>query len=119
MATPNSPNNERSWVNYGIIKTGGIPAPTGQYTVGCIDITTKTGVLLRMFYPTHSQHTDGYQYVAACPDVKYIKAICELYNTRPAWLFSTVFDKLTGQWYMSVHVHVCSSSQLWWVAHPP
>ena len=103
MATPNgAPNNEaaqRSWVNYGIIKTSGIPAPTGQYTVGCIDIATETGVLLRMFYPTHSQHTDGYQYVAASPDVKYIKAIDEtMYNTRPAWLFCTIIDKLTGQY---------------------
>ena len=81
-------NNERSWVNYGIIKTGGIPTPTGQYTVGCIDITTETGILLRMFYPTHSQHIDGYQYVAACPDAKYIKALSEL----------TTLDNLTGQW---------------------
>ncbi len=97
MATNNNEAAQRPWASYGILKGPGIPAPTGQYTVGCIDIMTETGTLLRLCYPTHSQHTaNGYQYATASPDGKYVKALCDVTDVKPTWLLSTIYNNLTG-----------------------
>ena len=95
MATPPQADG-KGWATTGLLKTPGIPAPTGQYSVGCVDVMTKDNLLVRLYYPTRVQDGQGYQYVSASPGAKYIKALCEIYNVRPAWLFSAIFSKLTG-----------------------
>ena len=46
------------WKNAGLLKGSGIPAPSGQYRVGCVDLMhqlagdEKGGLLVRLTYPT-------------------------------------------------------------------
>ena len=62
-----------------------IPAPTGQYVVGCADLMHKLegdsdGLLVRLFYPTiHLQEGAGYTYEYALwmPHTKYTKTTFE------------------------------------------
>lgn len=94
MAT--AARRRNSWATSGVVKTPGIPAPTGRYNVGCIDIMAESGLLVRLYYPTHVQENQGYQYASAIPDSQYVKSSCEIYKTRPAWLFTALLTTLTG-----------------------
>ena len=61
----------------GILKGPGIPAPSGQYRVGCVDLMhqlegdDKGGLLLRLHYPTDAT-PEGYPYSLWSPHRKYI-----------------------------------------------
>ncbi len=109
MATSNNEAAQRPWASYGILKGPGIPAPTGQYTVGCIDIMTETGTLMILYYPTHSQHTaNGYQYANAYPDAKYTKATGDR-------LFPTIVDKIAGQTSLCLIIVLIVNYRKWYI----
>ena len=46
------------WKRYGLVRGAGIPAPTGKYAVGCVDLMHELDgdsdgpLLMRLFYPT-------------------------------------------------------------------
>ena len=74
-----------------LIKCLGIPAPTGQYTVGCVDLMHKLegdndGLLVRLFYPTTPQiqakgAAPGYQYAKWTPHTeRYVEALLDYYK---------------------------------------
>lgn len=96
MATPTPCEAGRPWATSGFFKTPGIPAPTGSYSVGAVDVVTESNLLVKLFYPTHVKHGQGYEYMLPIPDVKYSKALCEIYSIRPTWLISTIISKLIG-----------------------
>ena len=85
-----------------------IPAPTGQYTVGCVDVMQKLegdndGLLVRLFYPTTPQiqaEAEGagftYQYAKWMPHVKYTRTTFDFINTMVPGLSSNAMDAFTG-----------------------
>ena len=98
MAAGNDRDREE-WKTSGLIKTPGIPAPSGDYKVGCLDLMDETGLLVRLFYPTSAAGggAGGYQYAKAVADSKYTKATLQLNNIRMAWLLTSAVSKLAGE----------------------
>lgn len=95
MATPCEAG--RPWATSGFMKTPGIPSPSGSYSVGAVDVMTESNLLVKIFYPTHVQPGQGYQYMSCIPDAKYSRALLEIYKIKPAWLMTAIVSKLTGQ----------------------
>ena len=65
----------------------GIPAPSGRYGVGCVDLMhqlpgdAKGGLLVRLFYPSYSVEEGGaagFQYAKWLPHERYVKAYTEM-----------------------------------------
>lgn len=70
------------WKVAGKTKGPGIPAPSGQYRVGCVDLMHQLpgdgkGLLLRLHYPTDATPQDGYIYSSWYPHTKYIEGYME------------------------------------------
>ena len=83
-----------------------IPAPSGRYTVGCVDLMHKLegdndGLLVRLFYPTTPQiqegGTTGYQYAKWMPHAKYTKTTFNFIETMVPGLSSNAIDVFTGK----------------------
>lgn len=92
------------WKTTGLIKGLGIPAPTGQYTVGCVDLMQKLegdsdGLLVRFFYPTNAQVREeaGYQYAKWTPHKRYTKGFLEFNKTKLPGLLSSITNLVTGK----------------------
>ena len=70
----------KAWQKIGHTKGLGVPAPTGSYEVGCVDLMHRLegdsdGLLVRLFYPTDPGLAEsGYQYARTTPDPHYLKA---------------------------------------------
>ena len=72
------------WKVIGREKGPGIPAPTGQYRVGCVDLMhrlagdDKGGLLVRLHYPTEvPSGAAGYSYSSWYPHRRYIQGYME------------------------------------------
>ena len=70
---------QEPWKASGLTRGSGIPAPSGQYGVGCVDLMhqlpgDEKGLLVRLHYPTEATQRDGYSYSSWLPNKKYIKA---------------------------------------------
>ena len=98
--------SEEGWKRFGLIKGPGLPAPSGQYTVGCVDLMHKLegdndGLLVRLFYPTTPQiQAEGaarYQYAKWMPDKRYVKASLARTGSRFPGLMSTVTSLILGK----------------------
>ena len=95
--------NEEGWKRFGLIKGPGLPAPTGRYTVGCVDLMHKLegdndGLLVRLFYPTIPQLQEGagYHYARWIPDKRYLKGSLEFNRSRFPGLISSVTNLILG-----------------------
>lgn len=73
--------DDDGWKRFGIVRGPGIPAPTGQFAVGCVDLMHKLegdsdGLLVRLFYPTLPLRELGgdYRYAKWIPNKRYLKA---------------------------------------------
>ena len=69
-----------TWHRGGWLKGLGIPAPTGSYEVGCVDLMHRLegdsdGLLVRLFYPTDPGLAGRYQYARTIPDSRYLKGL--------------------------------------------
>ena len=70
----------KPWERSGWLKSGdGIPAPTGSYEVGCVDLMHRLegdsdGLLVRLFYPTDPGLAGQYQYTVTTPSSHHIYA---------------------------------------------
>ncbi len=91
------------WKNSGLLKGLGIPAPTGQYTVGCVDLMQKLerdndGLLVRLFYPTTPQIQEGagYEYAKWTPHKRYTRGFLDFYQVKLPGLLSTLTNLLIG-----------------------
>ena len=93
---------EEGWKNYGLLKCPGIPAPTGQYGVGCVDLMhqvagdEKGGLLVRLSYPTGA--TTDYPYASWCPSREYYKGFLSPDSPPSAWngLLSVLINTFTS-----------------------
>ena len=100
------------WKRFGLIKGPGLPAPTGQYAVGCVDLMHKLegdndGLLVRLFYPTTppeigAEGAAGYQYAKWMPDRMYTKASLVRTGSRFPGLISAVSSLILGMIYHTV-----------------
>ena len=85
------------------MKGEGIPAPTGSYEVGCVDLMHRLegdgdGLLVRLFYPTDPGLAGrGYQYAKWLPHPNYAKAYLDFVGAKASWLKAGLFRLLTGQ----------------------
>ena len=74
------------WQKIGWMKAKGIPAPSGCYEVGCMDLMHKLegdsdGLLVRLFYPTDPGLAEQYQYAKTTPHSRYIlAAVDDVFN---------------------------------------
>ena len=71
---------DEGWKRFGLARGPGIPAPTGQFAVGCVDLMHKLegdsdGLLMRLVYPTLPLRELGgeYQYAKWIPNKEYLK----------------------------------------------
>ena len=95
------------WKASGLIKGAGIPAPTGQHAVGCVDLMHKLdgdsdGLLVRLFYPTAvaaPRGADGalYQYAKWTPHKRYTKGFMEFNKTKMPGLISSLVNLVMGK----------------------
>ena len=91
------------WKTTGLIRGLGIPAPTGRYTVGCVDLMQKLegdndGLLVRLFYPTIPQIQEGagYQYAKWTPHKRYTKGFLEFYQFKLPGILSAIANLVLG-----------------------
>ena len=111
MASGSSEPKER-WKTYGWVKGEGIPAPTGLYSVGCVDLMHKLegdndGLLVRLFYPADpaaALEGAGYQYAKSRPHKRYIKGMFTYIRSKWPGLMATLGYALTGG---ALGLHVC------------
>ena len=93
---------EEGWkVGGGLIKGRGLPAPSGQYRVGCVDLMHQLegdengGLLVRLYYPTEATPGAGYAYSPWIPNRAYIKGTLLLKkHTKFIGLKSLLVDSL-------------------------
>ncbi len=74
---------QEGWKVIGKAKGPGIPAPSGQYRVGCVDLMhqlpgDERGLLLRLHYPTEATPQQGYNYSSWYPHTKYIQGFMDV-----------------------------------------
>ena len=71
-----TPGVKRSVMSKGM----GIPAPSGQHQVGCVDVMPlckgdDNGLLFRLYYPTEATSDSGYHYPPWLPNELYAKGL--------------------------------------------
>ena len=84
------------WKSSGLIKVAGIPAPSGQYQVGCNDLMQEGGLLVRLFYPTNEGNGE-YQYTPSRPHPKYTKALFEFLEEKGPGIKSSIINGLLSK----------------------
>ena len=94
------------WKTSGLIKGAGIPAPIGQYTVGCVDLMHRVNqvadsgsVLVRFFYPSIPlrEEAAGYEYAKWTPHKRYTKGFLEFNKTKMPGLVSGLINIVMGK----------------------
>ena len=98
--------SEEGWKSFGIIRGPGLPAPSGQFAVGCVDLMQKLegdsdGLLVRLFYPSSvnlREKTAGYQYAKWIPHKRYTEGAYAFRRKRFAGLMATISNFLLGMY---------------------
>ena len=92
-----------AWKTGGLLRGVGIPAPSGQFTVGCVDLMqqVKEGeedVFVRLFYPTATPagEVSTEKYATWYPHKNYIKGALQFLKSRKTELKSFVYSLLLG-----------------------
>ena len=70
------------WKSSGLVKGRGIPSPSGEHRVGCVDLMHQLegddrGLLIRIHYPTQALPNSGYEYSLWYPHPKYIRGLLD------------------------------------------
>ena len=80
MATAgeSSTAKDSRWKKSGMFKGIGIPVPSGQHQVGCVDVMPlckgdDSGLLFRLYYPSEATPDSEYHYPPWLPDSCYAK----------------------------------------------
>ena len=89
------------WKRSGLLRGRGIPAPSGSFSVGCVDLMHKyedetDGLLVRLFYPCESNGGGMYQYAPWSPHKRYNKGYLEYTKSKAPGLISGIVRALTG-----------------------
>lgn len=103
-------DSSNPWTKHGVLSIPGVPAPSGPYNViGCEDVMTDTGLLVRLFYPSSDQ--DGlYQYAEARPHPNYTRASFDLFGFEPIHWMTLLVNHLTG-----IYTNVYSLCNTWYL----
>ena len=94
------------WKTSGLLKGAGIPAPTGQHTVGCVDLMHRVNleedsdsVFVRLFYPSIplQEGPTGYEYAKWTPHKRYTKGFLEFNKIKMPGLVSGLINLVMGK----------------------
>ena len=88
----------------GIVLGVGIPAPSGQYRVGCVDLMHRLkrddkGLLLRLHYPTDATPEAGYTYSPWSPHKRYIKGYLDFEKVIYSGFLASLVNTFCGKFY--------------------
>ena len=89
-----------------------IPAPSGSYTVGCVDVM-HNDLLVRLTYPTSPDSVGQFEYAKWLPHPKYLKAYLSFMKETgliSKRLFETV--RISKWWEENPNRHHANSSSL-------
>ena len=113
------------WKHFGLVKGPGLPAPSGQYTVGCVDLMHKLegdsdGLLVRLFYPSLPQlreETGQYQYAKWMQHKRYLKGTNSFSRKSFPGLRAAVTNLVFGMADLNINyiyliIMLCSLSRL-------
>ncbi len=95
---------QEGWKEIGKRRGPGIPAPSGQYRVGCVDLMHQLegddrGLLIRLHYPTEATPEAGYTYSSCFPHPRYIQGFLEVEKaviTKPITKIVCKFQLIAG-----------------------
>ena len=91
---------QQPWKRFGLMKGEGIPAPTGPYEVGCVDLMhgdAQGQLLVRLFYPTDPGLAGRqYPYAKWIPNSRYMKAYLDFQQVKGSWWKSGLYRIMTG-----------------------
>jgi len=92
------------WRKAGIFKGIGLPVPSGQHQVGCVDVMPlckgdDSGLLFRLYYPTEATPDSGYHYSSWLPDKLYAKGymLFKRYSTLVAGFLGSLTNIFFGE----------------------
>ena len=90
------------WKTGGLLKGPGIPAPSGQYRVGCVDLMCQLegddkGLLVRLHYPTEATAQQGYQYSNWYPHKNYVKGSLAYFRPKFVGVIAAILNGLIGE----------------------
>ena len=82
--------------------TSSIPAPSGLFSVGCVDLMHKfedesDSLLVRLFYPCDGNSEGRYQYAFWNPHERYIKGIMDFMQATSPRLESSLSRRFAGR----------------------
>ena len=94
------------WKLGGLLRGNAIPAPSGKYKVGCVDLMLdlvgdqlQGGLLVRLHYPTNASPgttADSYKYASWFPNKTYVKGYLDYTKTKFSGILSNVISMLIG-----------------------
>ena len=102
-----------AWKRSGLMKGPGIPAPSGPYEVGCVDVmlpckqedeaasnaTHPDTVFMRLFYPTNNSRAPATEdYAKWFPHPKYVGAYADSQGWKISTLWSTMMKGFTSEY---------------------
>ena len=67
----------------------GLPLPSGQYEVGCVDLMQEPGLLIRLFYPTQSGLATQYKYAHWSPHPNYLEKTVDFLEGQTSDFFDS------------------------------
>ena len=90
------------WKAGGLLKGIGIPAPSGQHAVGCVDLMhhldgdSQGGLLVRLFYPANA--AEGiHRYADWTPNKRYIKGYMDFRKVKVSSLKSEIVSMFLSE----------------------
>ena len=92
------------WKRTGMFKGIGLPSPSGQHRIGCVDVMPlcpgeEKGLLFRLYYPTEATPDSGYQYAPWLPNKLYAKGymLFKRYSSVVAGIIGSVTSSFVGK----------------------
>ena len=84
------------WKNYGLVKVPGLPATTGPYAVGCLDLMHE-GLLVRLYYPAEKERIANHDYGKYSFRSCYRKAFMDALEMKFTGIIAGTVNFLTGE----------------------
>ena len=101
------------WKKTGILKGIGLPSPSGQHRVGCVDVLPlcpgeESGLLFRLYYPTEATADSGYHYPPWLPNKIYATGylVYKKHSSLVAGALGSLFNALCGKVTSESYSHV-------------
>ena len=107
--------SEEGWKRHGLVRGDGIPAPTGKYVVGCVDLMHELEgdsdgpLLMRLFYPTalagspeQAATASRYQYAKWTPHKMYSWGTFSFNRSRFPGVMASISGLLFGEYVIEI-----------------